>query len=88
MHIAIEVVGWIGAALILAAYALLSTGRMRGDSALFQWMNVLGACGFVVNSGYNGAYPSAGLNVIWIGIGVYALLRRRPADPQSGTIQT
>ena len=28
-------------------------------------MNVVGAAGFVLNSGYNGALPSAGLNVVW-----------------------
>jgi len=31
----------------------------------------------VVNSGWNGALPSAALNVIWIGIGTYALFQRR-----------
>lgn len=36
-------------------------------------MNVVGAAGFVVNSGANQAYPSAALNVIWAGIGLFAL---------------
>ena len=40
-------------------------------------MNILGAAGFVVNSGWNGAIPSAAMNVIWIGIGLYALRQRR-----------
>ena len=35
--------------------------------------NVLGAAGFILNSGVNGAYPSAVLNVIWMGIGLVAL---------------
>jgi hypothetical protein len=73
----IEIVGWIGAALILAAYALLSIGKLRAQSPLYHWMNIFGAAGFVVNSGWNGAYPSAALNVIWIGIGTYALLKHR-----------
>jgi hypothetical protein len=38
-------------------------------------MNVFGAAGFVVNSGWNGALPSAVMNVIWLGIGAYALLQ-------------
>jgi hypothetical protein len=43
-------------------------------------MNILGAAGFVINSGWNGALPSAAMNVVWIGIGVYAVaqLRKRP----------
>ena len=77
MHYFVEIVGWAGAALILAAYALLSLGKLHGRSALYQWMNVVGSAGFVVNSGWNGAYPSAALNVVWMGIGAYVLLQRR-----------
>jgi hypothetical protein len=28
-----------------------------------------------VNSFFYGAYPSVGINVVWIGIGAYALVR-------------
>ena len=42
-------------------------------------MNIVGAVGFVINSGLNHAFPSAALNVIWIGIGVYALAKNRRA---------
>ena len=73
MKVTIEIIGWLGAALILGSYALLSTGRLKADSVTYQLMNVLGAAGFVVNSGWNGALPSAAMNVIWFGIGVYAL---------------
>jgi hypothetical protein len=73
----IEVVGWVAALLILAAYGLLSAGKLDGKSKLYHAMNVVGAIGFVVNSGYNGAIPSAALNVIWIGIGVFGLVRYR-----------
>ena len=31
-------------------------------------MNALSATGFIVNSGWNGAYPSAFINVIWLAI--------------------
>jgi hypothetical protein len=77
MKVAVEVIGWIGAALILGSYALISAGKVRAESLTYQLMNVLGAAGFVVNSGWNGALPSAAMNVIWIGIGLYALRQRR-----------
>ncbi|MGE0179487.1 MAG: hypothetical protein AB7O91_06680 [Sphingomonas sp.] len=73
MLILIEIIGWLAAALILGAYALLTAGRVTARSPLYQWMNVAGAAGFIVNSGINGAYPSAALNVIWMGIGAAAL---------------
>ena len=77
MKTTIEVIGWSGALLILGAYALLSAGKLKADSLTYHLMNILGAAGFVVNSGYNGALPSAAMNVVWIGIGVYALRQRR-----------
>ena len=77
MKLAIEIIGWVGAALILGAYALLSANKLRAESVTYHLMNILGAAGFVINSGYNGALPSAVMNVIWIGIGVYALAQMR-----------
>ena len=79
----VEIIGWAAALLILVAYVLLSLGRIEAQSIAYQGMNVAGAAGFIVNSGYNGAIPSAALNVIWMGIGLFALSRilyRRPAD--------
>jgi hypothetical protein len=76
MKYVIDVIGWSGAALILGAYALISAGKLKADSLAYHLMNILGAAGFVVNSGYNGAMPSAVMNVVWIGIGVYALRQR------------
>jgi len=84
MKVAVEVIGWIGAALILGAYAVLSTGRLRAESLTYQLMNILGAAGFVVNSGWNGALPSAAMNVIWMGIGIYALRQRRRLPVKAG----
>ncbi len=75
--IAIEAAGWIGAVLVLAGYALASAGRLDGRSPLFQWLNLVGAAGFVVNTAWHGAMPSMVLNIIWCGIAVVTLLRRR-----------
>jgi hypothetical protein len=78
-RIIIETIGWGGMALILAAYVLLSTGRIDGRSRAYQWMNVVGAACFILNSGYNGAIPSATLNVAWAAIGLHTLWRVRRA---------
>ena len=75
LELAIEAIGWVGALLILVAYALLSAGKLTAQDRSYQWMNVLGAAGFILNSGWNGAWPSAALNVIWMGIGGFALWR-------------
>jgi hypothetical protein len=84
MKTTIEVIGWTGATLILAAYALLSSGKLRAESVIYHLMNILGAAGFVINSGWNGALPSAAMNVVWIGIGVYALQQQRKPRAKAG----
>lgn len=71
----IEAAGWAGAALILGAYILLSLGRLQGNSPAYQWANVIGAAGFILNSGYHGAIPSVAINILWVAIGVFALWR-------------
>ncbi len=73
----VDVAGWSAAALILGAYGLLSIGRLPARSPWYQWMNVVGALGFIINSGWNGAWPSVALNVIWLGIAFHALRRNR-----------
>ncbi len=75
VEIAVEVVGWAGAALILGGYLLITMGKVNGQSALYQWMNVAGAAGFIVNGWWHGAVPSAVLNVIWMLIGLFASIR-------------
>jgi hypothetical protein len=69
----VDIVGWAGAALVLAAYGLVSTKRLDGDSVTYQLLNVVGAVGMLINTYVRGALPSAAVNVIWIGLGVYVL---------------
>jgi hypothetical protein len=71
----VEIAGWVGAALILGAYALLSAGKLTGRSLSYQLMNVVGAAGFVINGWWHGALPSAALNVLWLLIGAVASWR-------------
>jgi hypothetical protein len=73
----IELVGWAGAVAVLVAYGLVSAGRVSSRSVSYQLMNIGGAVGLVINSSWNGAIPSAVVNLIWIGIGVYALATSR-----------
>ena len=41
------------------AYALLTMRRLNAESATYQWMNIAGAIGMIVNGLWNGALPSA-----------------------------
>jgi hypothetical protein len=78
----IDIAGWSGTVLVLGSYALISSGKLQPRSALYQGMNLVGAVGLALNSGWNGAWPSAGLNVVWLGIALFAMRRnRRRATP-------
>ncbi len=68
-----EIVGWFGALCILVAYALGSFGWLEAQSLPYQALNFFGAFGLLINAHKSKAYPSFILNIIWMGIGVYAL---------------
>ena len=69
-----DVIGWAGAVLLLAAYALLSFKKIRGDSVIYQAMNVLAGVGLAVSSFSHAAYPLTFVNSVWSVIGVIAIL--------------
>jgi hypothetical protein len=73
VDVAVEVAGWTGALLILLGYLLISAGKLTGQSPAYQWMNIVGAAGFVINGWWHRAIPSTALNVIWMGIGAVTL---------------
>lgn len=84
MSVLVEIAGWLGAILVLGAYILVSVGRLSGRSALFQWMNALGAAFFVLNTWWHGAIPSMVLNIVWSVIGFAALWRIRRTKAADG----
>ena len=71
----IDTAGWLGAAALLVAYGLVSSGRLHGRSSAFQMLNLTGAAGLLANGIWHGAWPSAALNAIWLIIGAHALTR-------------
>ena len=81
LNYTIEVIGWVAAGLMLSAYLLLTAGRISGYSRIYHWLNVLSGAGFIINSGWNGAYPSAFINVVWMMIGLYGLFGRLIGGP-------
>lgn len=74
---AVNIIGWVGALLVLYAYFQVSLNKVKGNSLYFQTFNILGAIGLCVNTYFNRAYPSTVVNVIWIGIALYSLLNKK-----------
>ena len=71
----IEVFGWIGAILIALAYFLLVHHDLSSRSKPYQWMNLLGAALLGINTFANSAYPSFTINIVWIFIAIYGLIK-------------
>jgi hypothetical protein len=75
MKYAVEIIGWTAATIMLSAYLLLTAGRLSSRAHTYHWLNLISSLGFIVNTAWNGAYPSMFINVVWAGIGLYGLLR-------------
>ena len=82
LDILIDAGGWIGAVLILIAYFLVSTRKLTGDATAYQLMNLVGGSFLVINTIYYGAYPSSCVNLVWIGIAAYTMIRTKTALEQ------
>jgi uncharacterized protein with PQ loop repeat len=68
-----DVIGWVGAVLLLVAYALLSFKKLTSNSVLYQSMNVLAGIGLAISSFSHAAYPLTFVNSVWSVIGVIAI---------------
>jgi histidinol phosphatase-like PHP family hydrolase len=66
--------GWVGAFLLLLAYALVSFKRLPADSMVYQGMNVVASILLAVNTLYHRAYPSSFVNIVWTFIAIFAIL--------------
>ncbi|MFA6158093.1 MAG: hypothetical protein WC763_00490 [Candidatus Paceibacterota bacterium] len=74
-NIAIEAFGWYGAIGLIAAYALSSFGFLSVDGLTYQLINITAALGIFVVSVHKKNYQPATLNVVWIIVGLVALVK-------------
>ena len=71
----INIIGWLGSIGVLLAYVLVSTNRLKGDSVPYQMLNLFGSIFLMTNTIYFGAYPSTFVNLVWLFIAIFALIR-------------
>lgn len=77
VKLVVDIVGWIGAILILLAYVAVSTKKVAGDSYAYQTGNLLGSICLILNTVFYGAFPSSGVNVVWAGIAIFIIIKRK-----------
>ena len=76
-HLWFDVIGWIGAAALLVAYAMVSSRKVEGHSSAFQLLNVGGSVLLAANTIFYGAYPSTFVNIIWAAIAIFTIATRK-----------
>jgi len=73
-NLLIEIAGWIGAALVVIAYFLITYKKLDRESKIYHEMNLVGGLLTGVNAAINQAYPSTALNVMWVVVAIYGLV--------------
>jgi hypothetical protein len=73
----VEVVGWIGAGLILLDYILLTTDRLNSHEKRFHIINLAGSLGILINAFYHGAIPSVVLNLVFLLVAIFGEVRAK-----------
>ena len=75
MNLLVDILGWSGTILIIAAYYLVSNGKLPASGKLYQVLNLVGAVLLGVNVFYKQAWPAVALEAVWVLIAAVALIR-------------
>ncbi|MDR1196908.1 MAG: hypothetical protein LBL08_01355 [Candidatus Nomurabacteria bacterium] len=72
--LASDIIGWIGAFMLVLAYLLISFGVLGSETVWYQILNILGAGGLLFLGIVRHAIPSAFTNIVWVVIGIVAII--------------
>lgn len=71
----VEIIGWTGSLLVIAAYGLNSHQKIKSDSVLFYLLNIIGGIFLVIYAIHKNASANIFINVVWILIALPALIK-------------
>ena len=71
----IDIFGWLGSIAVISAYALISANKVNGRSKMYQVLNLFGSLCLAANTAYYHAFPSTVVNLVWLVIAAFTLLR-------------
>lgn len=77
-----DILGTLGVAVIILAYILLQTERLRSEQLAYSLLNAVGATFILISLWYSFNFPSFVVEFFWLaislfGIGKYLFRRRR-----------
>lgn len=65
--------GWAGMILVIIAYFLLVTKKLKPTSIIYNLLNLLGGAGLIASTFATKSWPAMTLNIIWTGIAVFSI---------------
>lgn len=72
----IDILGWIGAIILLLAYTLNILQKLDNNSNSFLIINLLGAALLTINAYSTGSYPFLVVNLFWVLVSIYQLSKK------------
>jgi len=84
MKLLIDVIGWSGSVMVITAYGLNSYQKIKSDSLLFLFLNLIGGIFLIIYSVYYTAYANTFINVVWVIIAIPALIKLIGNRPDHG----
>ncbi len=76
MEIVLVSLGWLGVVCCTIGYLLLSMKIITAESLSFQLLNIIGGLLLVATAVESSDMPNAVANLLWMFIGIYALVRQ------------
>jgi hypothetical protein len=73
VSVLVTALGWVGAALCLTAYVLVTRGRWSPTSGRYQAANVVSGLMLGAVAASSGVWPSVVTNVVWAGVALHAV---------------
>lgn len=73
METIIEIISWSGALILILAYYLLSTGKLKVTHILYHVMNLIGSLIFMIFSMYKLANASVFINSVFCVIAIISI---------------
>ena len=74
-----DLVGTTGVVLVLVAYLLLQTEKLASNSLSYSVVNLLGALLITVSLLYDFNFSAFIIEIFWIGISIYGIVRANTA---------
>ncbi|HTY44147.1 MAG TPA: hypothetical protein VMC80_02805 [Patescibacteria group bacterium] len=76
-----SIAGWIGGILLILAYFLLATKKIKSHSISYNLLNAFGGLGLIVSTFATKSWPSFALNIAWVGIAIFTISKIKKIKP-------